>query len=383
MVILMKKYHLNKIFIVLLFLIALVLAICISELIHNKNEVNNEVPSGTPVTSLTIKTQAIEFSEEFPGRATSYQQAEIRPQVSGIIIDRLFIEGSNVKKGQQLYNIDPTSYQALYDSAKASLEKAEAILKSTKAQEIRYKDLIKVKAISDQDYDNIIASSAEAQADVNIAKANFNIAKINLEYTKVYAPINGWIGKSSVTIGALVNANQTDALATITQLDPIYVDATRASEDLVSLRKIINFTKNQSVNLFFQDKNDPYKYIGKLEFFDVIVDPSTSSFPLRMLFPNPDNQILPGMFVRTKVNIINDSAILIPQQATIRGADGDLSVWIINAENKVNQVKIKADKTIGNMWLVSEGLNENDRIILEGIQKIAPGMLVHPTEIKK
>lgn len=375
----MKKYLCNKYSISLLFIILIIGIYIIKYNLFDNNIINKPK---TSVSYFKIKPQTIENTEEFPGRATSYKVAEIRPQVNGIILDRLFKEGSKVKKGQQLYTVDPALYQASYDSAKASLEKVEATLKTIQAQEKRYKDLIKIKAISDQEYDDIIANLAEKKADVKLAKANLNVAEINLEYTKVLAPIDGYIGKSLVTIGALVNANQSNALTTITQLDPIYIDATGASEDISNLQNIINFNKNYKVNLLLHNQNKPYEYPGELGAFDAIVDPSTNSLSLRIMFPNPSKLILPGMFVRTKIDVIYESSVLIPQQATIRGEDGDLSVWIINSENKVNQVKIKADKIIKNMWLVKEGLKENDKIVIEGIQKIAPGILVDPKEVE-
>jgi membrane fusion protein (multidrug efflux system) len=371
----------KKTFAIFVVLIALGIGMGLNEVLHYRasEDSKNRSPS-VSVTAVTLQSKDITLIEEFPGRASAYKIAEIRPQVGGIIVEQLFIEGSNVKQGQQLYQIDPAPYQAAYKIAKAGLAKAKAAYMPVKAKAIRYKELIKVKAISQQDYDDAIASLVQADADIESANATLNTAEIDLKYTKVYAPIDGVIGKSSLTVGALVSANQATALATVTQLDPIYIDATKPSEEIYNLRQSFKKQNLQSIKLFLQNANSPYTHEGTLQFSDVVVDPSTSSVALRFLFPNPEGEILPGMFVRTKINITSGLQILVPQQATTRNSDGTLSVWKVKDKNKVKQVVIKVDRALGNAWLVSEGLKANDQVIMEGIQKLKPDSLVEVSD---
>ena len=330
------------------------------------------------VVALKLQSQNVDDFEELPGRTSAYRFAEIRPQVDGIILKRFFTEGSLVKKGQQLYQIDEAPYLASYNSAKADLQKAKANLATVKAKNDRFKKLIEVDAVSKQEYDDVIASLGEAEASVAIAKAALDKAKVYLNYTKVFAPISGRISKSLVTEGSLVSANQAQIIASITQLDPIYVDIARASEDLTQFQSNINgAAKNQKVpvDLYLND-GKIYKHQGSLQFSEVNVDPSTSAVELRAIFANPDQTLLPGSFVKTRIRISSANAILIPQKAAIRNPDGTLSVWIINPENKVNPSPISVVKAIGNGWLVSDGLKDGDIIVTEGFQKIAPGALV-------
>jgi membrane fusion protein (multidrug efflux system) len=332
----------------------------------------------TPATVTELRSELVSLYEELPGRTAPYKVAEIRPQVSGIITARLFEEGSEVKEGQQLYQISMASYQAAHNSAKADLAKAEANVKSVQAKNNRYEKLMKTNAISEQEYDDIIASLAQAKADIAIAKAAIATAKINLDYTKVYAPISGRIGKSAVTKGALVTANQAQPLATITQLDPIYLDLTQSSADLMHMRRALKGQEKIPVTLYLEGENAAYEHEGILQFSDVTVDQTTGSVQLRSLFPNPDGILLPGLFVHAHINLGAVNAVLVPQKAAIRGADGKLSVWVVNKENKVTPKSISVEKAIGDKWLVKEGVQAGDIIVLKGFQKIAPGALINP-----
>ncbi|MES2677342.1 MAG: efflux RND transporter periplasmic adaptor subunit [Pseudomonadota bacterium] len=338
----------------------------------------NQNKPAVEVLALKLQSQNVDDFEELPGRTSAYRFAEIRPQVDGIILKRFFTEGSLVKKGQQLYQIDDAPYLAAYNSAKADLEKAKANLVTTKAKNDRFKKLIEVDAVSKQEYDDVIASLGEAKATVAIAKAAVDKAKVYLNYTKVFAPISGRISKSLVTEGSLVAANQAQIITNITQLDPIYVDIARASEDLTQFQSNVKgAAKDQKVpvDLYLND-GTIYQHQGSLQFSEVNVDPSTSSVELRAIFDNPDQILLPGSFVKTRIRINSSNAILIPQKAATRNPDGTLSVWIIDAENKVNPAPINIVKAIGNQWLIKDGLKDGDVIVTEGFQKIAPGALV-------
>jgi membrane fusion protein (multidrug efflux system) len=340
---------------------------------------NLQTVPATPVTVMKLQSELVSLYEELPGRIVPYKVAEIRPQVSGIITDRLFEEGSEVKEGQQLYQIDAAPYQAAYNSAKADLAKAEANIKSVQAKNSRYKKLVKIDAVSKQEYDDITASLAQAKADIAIAKAAVATAKINLDYTKVYAPISGRISKSNVTKGALVTASQSQPLATITQLDPIYLDLTQSSADFMRMRHTIEGQKKTPVTLYLEGESTAYEHKGILQFSGVIVDQTTGSVQLRALFPNPDGLLLPGLFVHAHIELGAVDAMLVPQKAVIRGADGNASVWMVDKENKVTPKPISIEKAMGDKWLVKEGLQTEDIIVLEGFQKIASGTLINPT----
>ncbi|MCE3255409.1 MAG: efflux system, rane fusion protein CmeA [Rickettsiaceae bacterium] len=343
-------------------------------------------PMGGPVEVDVIKlaSQNVDDFEELPGRVSAYRFAEIRPQVDGIITKRLFTEGSLVKKGQQLYQIDDPQYQANYQIAKADLQKAKANLVAIIAKSERFNKLVRVNAISKQEYDDMVASLAQANAEVAVAKAAMDKARIYLDYTKVFAPIDGWVSKSMVTEGSLVSTNQAEALTTITQLDPVYVDIVRSSGDLTKFQEMIFGQKENSeskevpIELYLND-GTIYQTQGVLQFSEVNIDPGTGSINLRAIFENPDQILLPGAFVKTRIKISSKDAILIPQKATTRNPDGSLSVWIIGAENKVAPLPVKAVKAIGNQWLISEGLKDGDVIVVEGFQKIAPGAIVVPS----
>jgi len=325
------------------------------------------------VAVYTVKPQEVVFTKDLAGRTSAYQVAEIRPQVTGIILKRMFTQGSLVKKGQQLYQIDPATYKAAYESATASLVRAQADVKAVEPKLARYSRLVKMGGVSRQVYDDTVAALAQAQADVAVAKANLAAAEINLNYTKVFSPISGRIGKSSVTEGALVTANQITALAVVQNLDRIYVDVNQSSEELLALKKGLNNPEmNSMVNLFIGKDGTPYDREGKLLFSDATVDQSTGMVQLRVLFPNPDNDLLPGLFVRARVEQSRqEKAIVVPQQSVIRNADGSVFVWVVNKENIVKNQNITVLQAVKDQWVVSSGLAPGDRVVVEGLQKIS------------
>lgn len=340
-------------------------------------------PAGPPeVGIITIQTQKVEITTELPGRTSAYLVSEVRPQVNGIIQKRIFTEGSDVKAGQLLYQIDPAIYQAAFASAKAAEAKADANLIPARLKEERYKELVKIKAVSQQDYDNTYAALKQAEAELASARAAVETARINLAYSKVTAPISGRIGKSTVTDGALVTANQATALATIQQLGSMYVDITQSSSDLLRLQQTLATGKLRKGNAqarikLVLENGSAYPHEGTLKFSDVTVDPSTGSVTLRALFPNPKQTLLPGMFVRALLQEgVNDQAILVPQRGVTRNPAGNAMVMIIGAEEKVEPRVIKVERTVGDSWLVTDGLKPGDRVILEGIQKARPGTQV-------
>ncbi|HKY69511.1 MAG TPA: efflux RND transporter periplasmic adaptor subunit, partial [Gammaproteobacteria bacterium] len=276
------------------------------------------------------------------------------------------------------YQIDPAPYQAAYDSAQADLSKREANLNLVQVKKKRIQQLFEKKVASTQDLDEILAQVLQAKADIEIAKAAILKAKINLDYTKVYAPITGRIGKSTVTKGALVTANQTDLMTTITRLDPIFVDLTQPSSEHMKLRRMLQVKNSLPVMLYIEDTEEEYRYEGKLEFSDVAIDESTGSVTLRALFPNPEGVLLPGLFVRAKIQLERFNAILIPQRAVIRGSDGKARVWILGAQNEVTLKEISLGRALEDKWLVEKGLQVGDLLLLNGFQKIAPGTIVKP-----
>jgi membrane fusion protein (multidrug efflux system) len=340
-------------------------------------------PAVPEVSIVTIQPQRVELTTELPGRTSAYRIAEIRPQVNGIIQKRLFQEGSDVKAGQLLYQIDPAPFQVAYDSAKASLGKSQANLPSIKLKAERYKELLVDKAVSQQDYDDAAAVMEQARADVEYWKAAVEAARINLGYTRVTAPISGRIGKSSVTDGALVTAYQPTSLAVIQQLDPIYVDVSQSSAELLRLRRSLesgglsrNGETSKRVRLLLED-GTPYPQEGALQFRDVTVDPTTGSFTLRIVVPNQRNLLLPGMFLRAIVQEgVMEQAILAPQQGIIRTPKGEPVAWVVDESGKVQQRPLTLNRTIGNAWLISSGLAAGDRVIIEGMLNVRPGMVV-------
>lgn len=350
----------------------------------NKKSAGGPPPSGPPeVGVVAVKTERVALTTELPGRTSPFLIAEVRPQVGGIIRKRLFSEGSDVKAGQVLYQIDPATYQAAFASAKASEARAEANLIPARLKEERYRDLVKIKAVSQQDYDDAYAALKQAEADVASVRAAVETARINLAYTKITAPISGRIGRSTVTDGALVTASQPAALATIQQLGSMYVDVTQSNADMLKLRRSLTSgllknsgTAQSRVRLLLED-GSAYPLPGVLKFSEVTVDQSTGSITLRAIFPNPKNTLLPGMFVRAILEEgVSEQAILVPQRGVTRNPKGDAVVMLVGAEEKVESRPIKVVRTFGDSWLVSDGLKVGDRVILEGLQKARPGTAV-------
>jgi len=340
-------------------------------------------PPAPEVAVITIEPQRIVLTTELPGRTAAYRIAEIRPQVNGLIQKRLFTEGADVKAGDVLYQIDPAPFRAALDNAKAALARSEANLPATRARAERFKDLLPGKAVSQQDYDDAAAALRQVEADIQSWEAMLKTARINLEYTKITAPISGRIGRSSVTEGAIVTAYQPMALATIQQLDPIYVDVQQSTTELLRLQRRLedgrlnqNGSSQKKVKLSLGD-GAPYPLEGTLQFRDVTVDPSTGSVTLRIVFPNPEGALLPGMFVRAAVKEgVNEKGILIPQQAVSRDHKGDPFALIVGAEGQVQQRPLTLDRAIGNKWLVTAGLEPGERVIVEGLQRVRPGAKV-------
>jgi len=342
------------------------------------------MPAAGPVSVgiMTLQAQDTVISRELPARISAFTVAEIRPQVGGIIQKRLFTEGGEVKAGQVLYQINPDTYQAAYQTAQASLAKAEATLTSADLKAKRYAQLAEIKAISSQDNDDARAALLQARADVATAKASVETARINLAYTRITAPVSGRIGKSSVTAGALVTANQTTALATVQQLATAYVDMTQSSTELLHLRR--DFAKGAlqsqpgkaKVKLILEDGSE-YAKEGELQFSDITVDASTGMVTLRATFDNPNGELLPGMFVRARLEQgVRQHALLLPQQAVTRNQKGDAIVMVVGQDNKVSARTIQTSQTVGNKWLVDSGLQGGERIVVEGLMKVQDGTVV-------
>ena len=330
------------------------------------------------VTVYVVKSAPLAVTTELPGRTDAFRVAEVRPQVSGIVLRRNFTEGSDVSAGDSLYQIDPATYKAAYDSAKGEMAKAEAAANIAHLTVKRYEPLVGTQYISRQEYDQAVANARQADASVIAAQASVETARINLAYTKVSSPITGRIGKSSVTEGALVTNGQASALATVQQLDPIYVDVTQSSNDFMHLKQS-NLQKNNatsSVQLLMEN-GQPYPLKGTLQFSDVTVDESTGSITLRAVFPNPQHSLLPGMFVRARIDEgIQPDAILVPQQGVTRTPRGDATVLVVNDKDQVELRNVIAPQAIGERWLITEGLKDGDRVVVSGLQKIHPGATV-------
>jgi membrane fusion protein (multidrug efflux system) len=341
-------------------------------------------PSGpVEVGVVAMHAERVVLTTELPGRTAAYLIAEVRPQVNGLIQQRKFVEGSSVQAGALLYQIDPAPYQATFEQSKAALAVAEANLPPVRSRAERLKGLVEIRAVGQQDYDEAAAAVLRAEAGVASARAAVESARINLAYTPLKAPISGRTGKSSVTPGALVTAYQPTPLVTIQQLDPIYVDVTQSSADLLRLRRSLAsgpLTRSgpveSKVKLLLED-GTRYAREGRLQFRDVTVDPTTGSVVLRMVFPNPDALLLPGMFVRAIVEEgVLGQAILAPQQGVTRDAKGNASALVVDASGKVAVRPIVVDRAMGDRWLVTSGLADGDRVIVEGLQRIRPGVLV-------
>jgi membrane fusion protein (multidrug efflux system) len=345
-------------------------------------------PSGMPnygppeVGVVTLQAQPVDLTTELPGRTVSYMISDVRPQVSGVIKARLFTEGADVRAGQPLYQIDPAPFKAAYDSQVAAVAKAEANLATVKLKAERYADLVKLNAVSKQDYNDAVAAAGQGQADVASAKAALETARINLAYTRVTSPISGRAGPTAVTPGALVTADQTTALTTVQTLNPIYVDLSQSSAELLKLRQDMasgslgGSADRARVKLILED-GTAYPLDGELKVADVTVDPTTGAVKLRAVFPNPRGVLLPGMFVRAVVNEASaPAAVLAPQAGITRNAQGQATALVVNAQGKVEQRIVVTSRTVGPNWLVTSGLNAGDRLIVEGLQRAKPGMPV-------
>lgn len=340
-------------------------------------------PPVPEVATVTVGTRKIVLTTELPGRTSAYRIAEIRPQVNGLIQKRLFTEGAEVTAGQSLYQIDPASFQAALENAMASLGKAEANLPAVRSRAERYGEALADNAVSRQDYDDAAAALKQAEADVRYWKATVETARIHLGYTRITAPISGRIGRSNVTEGALVTAHQPVALATVQQLDPVYVDVPQATTELLRLKRRLedrrlkrNGTKQNQVRIILED-GTPYPSEGTLQFRDISVDPTTGSVTLRVIVPNPGGLLLPGMYVRALITEgVDERAILIPQQAVARDPKGKPLALIVDGAGKVEQRMLGLDRAIDDEWLVASGLSSGDRLIVEGIQNLRPGASV-------
>ncbi|NHZ96029.1 efflux RND transporter periplasmic adaptor subunit [Massilia sp. CCM 8734] len=346
----------------------------------------NKAPAGAPpsgpaqVVVHTVAAQPMTVTTELAGRTSAFQMADVRPQVGGLILKRLFVEGSTVKAGTPLYQIDPASFVAAVNSAKATLASARAKALAAEPKAKRYKELLAIEGVSKQDLEDALAAAAQARAEVDSAQAALDVANINLKYTNVYAPISGHISRSNVTAGALVTAGQADALTTVQQLDPIYVDVTQSSTELLALRRRFESGKlkradggQASVSLLLADGSQ-YAAQGKLQFADVSVDAGTGNVTLRALFPNPKGELMPGMYVRAVLDSgLDDKAITVPQVGVTRNQRGEATALVLNKENKVEQRVLSTGAAVGDKWVVNAGLAPGDRVIVEGLQQVLPG----------
>lgn len=362
-----------------LLLIPLFFSVAIITACDNKPSEKN-MTKEPEVGVITLTPSSIDIKSELPGRAISFEIAEIRPQVSGIIIKRNFIEGDKVSKGESLYQIDPAPLQAKLDAAKGSLAKALSTANNARLTLQRQSALLKSNYVSRQDYDTTRSQLNEADANVAVARADVEQAAINLHYANVTSPIDGISGTSSVTVGALVTANQENALVTVQQLDPIYVDLTQSVQDFLRLKeekssgKIAQQKGQIPVELMLEN-GKPYRYSGMLQFSDPTVDETTGSVTLRAIFPNPDGEILPGMYVTALLDEgRQQNVLMVPQQGVTHNEQGKATALILDQKNRVQLREINAVKAVGNQWLVTAGLRPGDRVIVSGLQRIRPGM---------
>lgn len=339
-------------------------------------------PAGPPpaeVGVVVLKEQTVTLTRELTGRTNPYLVAEVRPQVTGIVKERLFVEGGRVRSGEALYQLEDATYRADAASAQAGLARAEAALTVARLKAERSAELLEIAAVSKQDHDNVLAALEQAEADVKAEQAALQRAEVVLAYARIKSPIAGRVGKSSVTPGALVTANQAEALATVQQLDPIYVDVTQSSSELLELRKQVAAGRLQEANdlpveIVLED-GSRYEHAGRLAFSEVTVDPATGSYTLRVVVPNPDDLLLPGIHVRAIVGTgVRPGAVLAPQRGILRGPKGETTAMLLGADDKVEARPVRVSRTIGDQWLVEEGLQAGDRVIVEGLQKIRPGM---------
>lgn len=344
--------------------------------------------SEVEVGAVTIQPRRVVYTTEVAGRTSPFQISEVRPQISGIIQKRLFEEGTDVKAGDILYQIDPATYQANLDSAKANLAKAEANVAPARLKRDRFKNLVNISAVSRQEYEDADAAYKQTQAEVGVNRAAVENARIRLDYTRVTSPISGRIGRSSVTPGALVTENQAAPLATVQQLDPIYVDVTQSTTDVLRLKRSLESGRLQrtddahaAVRLLLED-GSLYPEQGELKFTDVSVDQSTGAVTLRAIFPNPRQDLLPGMYVRAILaEGLDEQAILLPQRALVRDARGNATAWVVTPENTVEIRKINVSRTYRDAWVVTEGLRPGEKVIVEGVQKIRQGSSVRVADV--
>ncbi|HEX6636594.1 MAG TPA: efflux RND transporter periplasmic adaptor subunit [Steroidobacteraceae bacterium] len=342
-------------------------------------------PPPPEVGVITLQPRNIAITDQLPGRTTAFRVAEVRPQVTGIVQRRLFTEGADVKAGEQLFQIDAGPYRAALSSAEAALKRAEAQAVTARLLEERYAPLIAANAVSKQENDEAIAARARAEADVAAARAQVDSARINLVYTQLLSPINGRIGRALVTEGALVTSGQQGALATVQQLDPIYVDITQSSTELLRLQRqlaagelVKNDQNEAEVSLTLED-GTPYAEHGRLKVSEVSVEPSTGSVTLRAVFPNPRRELLPGMFVRAELTRgTRQAALLVPQRGVSHNPKGEATVIVVEKDNRVAERVVTADRAINGEWLITAGLNAGDRVVLDGLQKVREGGEVKP-----
>ncbi|MBM0106275.1 efflux RND transporter periplasmic adaptor subunit [Steroidobacter sp. S1-65] len=350
-----------------------------------KDQAGGPQRPATEVGYITVQPQPLVLQSELAGRTRPYLMSEVRPQVSGIIKSRRFEEGAQVKAGEVLYEIDPAPYEAAVAEAKAALANAKAAVDAARLKDQRYSELLAIEGVSQQEADDAKTAHAQAVAQVAQMQATLASAQINLEYTRVRAPISGRIGISSITPGALVTANQETALATIRTLDPIYVDMTQSSAEMLKLRRLMGETGMKSgrakVHLKLED-GSAYQHPGSMKFAEVAVDVSTGSVTLRAEFPNPDGVLLPGMYVRAVLDqATNTHAILAPQQGVTRDLKGNATALVLTPDDKVEQRTLVAERAIGDRWLISQGLAVGDRLIVEGTNKIRVGDTVNPVDV--
>ncbi len=339
-------------------------------------------PKPTPTVGVVVaKPEAVAIDTQLPGRTDAYLTSDVRPQVSGVVLKRLFTEGGLVREGQPLYLIDPALYRAAVGQAQGQLASAEANAVAARLKAQRFTDLEKINAVAKQDAADARAAAGQAEAAIQQQKATLDTARINLRYTSVLAPISGRISRSSVTPGALVTANQTTALATITALDPIYVDIQQSSTELLQLRKAIAaggaLPNEAAVRLKLEDGSD-YPQTGTLEFSEVTADPSTGAVTLRARFPNPQGLLLPGMYVRAVVSqAVRKEAFLLPEAAVVHDPRGSASVLVIGADNKIVNKPVTDQGLHQNRWIVTQGLTAGDKLVIEGRGRARPGQEVH------
>jgi membrane fusion protein (multidrug efflux system) len=346
-----------------------------------ESEQSQSAPKQMPATAVsvvTLKKQPVVHEMILPGRVSPSRQSQVRPQVDGVITERLFEEGAQVEKGQQLYQIDEARYLAQLNSAKADLKSAQANLKTLEAKARRYDDLVAQNAVSQQEYDDVIAQKEQAQAAISVAEAAVDVAKVNMGYTKVYAPISGRISRSFVTEGTLVTTNQAQQLATITQLDPVFIDMQESGSAILTLRQAMSKQGAMDVELTVDEVTGArYAHTGSVKFSEVTVDESTGSVTLRAEMPNPDSVLLPGLFVKGHVITSREEALLVPQRATTRQPDGSLSIYVVNGKSEVEGRTLEIGKIYRDQYVVLGGVQEGEQVIVTGYQKVKPGAKVN------